>query len=48
VDPFKPHRNVGGSFSASEWRRRGAEAMFETAMALKEEADWVDRRLYYD
>ena len=48
MDPFKPQRNLRGSLSASEWRRHGAEAMFQTTLGFLEEAGWMEEGLVYD
>jgi hypothetical protein len=47
VDPFKPQRNARGSFSASEWRRRKAEALYAVETELRNNGV-ADERLTCD
>ena len=45
---FRPRRNVAGSFTASEWRRRSVEARYDTALHLWEHEGWIEEGLVYD
>ena len=47
MDPFKPQSNARGSFSASEWRRRKAESLYEVETELRNNGV-ADERLTYD
>jgi hypothetical protein len=51
VDPFgifRPRRNVADAFTASQWRRRSAEARYDTALRLYRDVGWIEEGLLFD
>jgi hypothetical protein len=45
---FRPRRNAAGEFTASEWRRRSAEARYDVALHLWEHEGWIEEGLLYN
>ena len=44
---FKRRSDVAGGFTASEWRRRSAEARYDTAFQLYRDAGWIEDGLVF-
>ena len=45
---YRPRRDVAGSFTASEWRKRSAEARYDTALKLYRDVGWIEEGLLFD